>query len=175
MKKLLTAALLGATLLTAPALAQDPAPRPMRADANADGVVTRDEAMAAAAARFAAADADKDGRLTAEERRAARPHRGRHGRHPGMMLERADANRDGVITRAEASAAADARFAARDAREGDRAKRAPTQAQVRERALKLFDRVDTNRDGRVDAREREAFKLEMRARAPGGDAAPRQR
>lgn len=49
-----------------------------RADADGDGVVTRDEAMAQAAARFARADANGDGRLDAAEQ-AARPPRGARG------------------------------------------------------------------------------------------------
>ena len=43
-----------------------------RADTDNDGKVSRNEALAAAAARFDAADANKDGFLTVEEARAAR-------------------------------------------------------------------------------------------------------
>ena len=39
-----------------------------------------------------------------------------------------------------------------------------TQADFRERALRRFDRVDTNRDGTIDPQEREAARLLMRAR-----------
>jgi len=42
-----------------------------------------------------------------------------------------------------------------------------TQAQFRERALQRFDRVDSNRDGRIDPQEREAARLLMRARHIG--------
>lgn len=116
MKKTIAAALLGATLLGGGALAavQDkPAPA-ARADANQDGVVTRQEALAAAEARFARADANKDGKLTAEERRAARPHHRGHGGKHGMrggdrgemrakMLQRFDADKDGKLSEAERS------------------------------------------------------------------------
>jgi len=40
-------------------------------DANGDRVITRDEFVAGALARFDAADANHDGKLTPEERRAA--------------------------------------------------------------------------------------------------------
>jgi hypothetical protein len=39
----------------------------MRADANGDGLITRDEHLAQAAERFDRMDADRDGRLTGEE------------------------------------------------------------------------------------------------------------
>ena len=42
------------------------------ADANKDGVVTKDEFTAAALKRFDAMDTNKDGTVTAQERRAAR-------------------------------------------------------------------------------------------------------
>ena len=62
----------------------------------------------------------------------------------GMMMG-ADANRDGVLTKAEAVAAAGA----------------------------MFDRVDTNRDGRIDAAERQAARGAMKMRgAPNGEARP---
>ena len=48
-----------------------------RADTDNDGKVSRNEALAAAAARFDAADANKDGFITPEEVRAAR---GSHGK-----------------------------------------------------------------------------------------------
>ena len=59
----------------------------------------------------------------------------------GMMM-RADANRDGILTRAEATTAAQA----------------------------AFDRIDTNRDGRVDQAERDAARQQMKMRR-GGDSA----
>lgn len=64
------------------------------ADANHDGVVTRDEVLAAAAQHFTMRDANRDGNLTKEERAAAHArmggkhddarghHRGGHGDHP---------------------------------------------------------------------------------------------
>lgn len=73
---------------------------------------------------------------------AAPPPPARPPAHGGMM--RADANHDGIITRAEMVAEADARFTA----------------------------MDTNRDGTVTADERAAARDAMRAQRPGG-APPR--
>lgn len=91
---------------------------PMNADSNKDGVVTLDEAVAAAKARFAAADANKDGKLTAEEMKSARPH-GRHGGKggPGMgkMFDHFDTNKDGKLTRDELRAKSDEHFTKLDA------------------------------------------------------------
>jgi len=166
--KLISVAL--ATLLATAggvALAQDapPPPRPhgpgglfMHADANKDGIVTRDELLAVADARFAKFDANKDGKITADER----PGRGRMGgrRHmrdgadaprppegaPKMARHLpADANQDGVITREE----------------------------QRAQALKVFGYVDRDGDGRIDKAERENFR-EV-AMALGGPRGPHMR
>ncbi|MEP9400706.1 EF-hand domain-containing protein [Sphingomonas silueang] len=94
-----------------------------RADTNNDGVVTREEYRAQAAAAFDRQDANKDGKVDATERQQWREQRG--GRRGGGMA-RIDARRDGVVTRAEYQA----------------------------RALARFDRLDLNKDGRIDATER---------------------
>lgn len=125
----------GATAQTVPmATKQRPHGAAQRAaDLDRDGVVTRQEATAAADRRFAAMDANRDGTVTRQERRADRDTRKR---------ERSDANRPGP-------------------RQGDQQL---TQAAFRERALRRFDRVDTDHDGRITAQEREAARLLMRAR-----------
>ena len=204
MKRLVIAAALAGTIITGAAVAQDSASMRQQgtsrgaaaADTNADGVVTRAEAMAAAdalfarfdansdgrvsgderpgkhgqdkadmtreqfreraAKRFDLADANKDGRIDQSERQEMRGKRGGHrgkafaqgGRRGGHgmagmgMMMRADANRDGILTRAEATTAAQA----------------------------AFDRIDTNRDGRVDQAERDAARQQMKMRR-GGDSA----
>ena len=120
---------------------------------------------------------------------------GRGGGGGGMaMLRMADANGDGVITRDEYVAAADARFARMD-RNGDgkldRTDRqmpstfpavAPTPParigqnlshdQFRAGALRRFDRLDTNGDGKIDATELAAAETLMRARRAAGGEMP---
>ena len=115
----------------------------------AEAEVTREQFRERAGQRFDRMDANKDGRIDAAERQAMRDkwkgkRGGRHGGGMGMMMG-ADANRDGVLTKAEAVAAAGA----------------------------MFDRVDTNRDGRIDAAERQAARGAMKMRgAPSGEAPP---
>ena len=79
-----------------------------------------------------------------------------------------DANRDGVTTRAEALAAADARFASLDRNKDGKltADERPgrrggmtgdlTREQFRQAALTRFDARDTNKDGRIDQAEHQA-------------------
>ena len=100
---------------------------------------------------------------------------------PGLL--RSDANRDGVITRAEATASADARFARFDAdrdgsvtrREQRQAKRAArearraqpvTAAEFQRKAQARFARLDANRDGVLTAEERPQ-RRGMRGRGEG--------
>lgn len=104
-----------------------------QADANSDGVLTRAEFDAGREATFARLDADRNGQLSREEMRAERSergdrgHRGRRGGHRGGPgLERADANNDGNITRDEFLA----------------------------RPLEMFNRIDANHDGVIQASER---------------------
>ena len=99
-------------------------------DANKDGKITMQEAETAHAAKFTAMDLNKDGFIDASEAQKAKKERwekmkehhatkadgkeadaskGMHGhkRHgPGMMMEKADANKDGKITKAEYDAVA---------------------------------------------------------------------
>lgn len=128
-------------------------------DANGDGVITRAEAIAAADADFAKNDTNGNGQITRDEVKAQRQamrakwqakagadqsadaagagKAGRHHmRHGGMAMKGLDANKDGVVTKAEAEAAATARF----------------------------DAADTNHDGKLDQTEIAAAKAEMRAK-----------
>lgn len=133
MRSLIAAASLAGIALPAIVTAQTlpPAPKPM-----ADGVMTRAEALARADKRFDKLDTDRDGKISAAERNAmtARPAQGDDatpGRGGGgRMLERADANKDGVVTRDEYRAVASA----------------------------MFDRQDANKDGRIDAAERQQWR-----------------
>jgi hypothetical protein len=142
-----------------------------RADANGDGVLSRDEAMAQADARFDRLDAKKDGKLTPDELQPRRPmgvadaappppppadassapppRGGPGGRgFGGRMFARLDTNGDGVVDREE----------------------------YRAQAAQRFDRMDTNKDGKVDAAERQAARDAMEQmrerRGNGGDTPP---
>jgi len=132
-----------------------------RLDANKDGVVTKAEAIAAADARFARADTNADGKITQDEVEAKRAamrakwqqrriaqgdqagdpakpaHAGMHHHgHHGDMTKQLDGNGDGIVTKAEAEAAATAHF----------------------------DKMDANHDGRIDQAETAAIKARMQAR-----------
>lgn len=122
--------------------------------------MTREQLQQKMLASFDAADANKDGKIDQNERQSMRGDRGRKGhgmRHGGQFgggemrqLMKADANRDGVVTKAEATAAAQA----------------------------MFDRFDTNRDGKIDQAERDAARDKTRrgpARANTGAPAGTQR
>ncbi len=157
---LASASFMGIALVGPTAAQTAPAPR---GDANGDGVLTRDEAMAQADARFDRMDANKDGKLTPDEMRprrpmgeaaatapadgAAPPPAGAGGRGE-RMFARLDTNGDGVIDRAE----------------------------FRAQAAQRFDRMDTNKDGKIDAAERQAARDAMEQmrgrRGNGGDMTP---
>lgn len=128
MKKQLFAAVFAALMTGVPyaAYAQEAPPPPggpgggmmMRADANHDGIITREEMLADADQRFAAMDANHDGKVTPEEREASRAGGWRGGRGGGdgdMTLDQqhaqanrrfdmVDANHDGKIDQAEQDA-----------------------------------------------------------------------
>ncbi|WP_173655786.1 EF-hand domain-containing protein [Sphingomonas turrisvirgatae] len=96
-----------------------------RIDTNGDGLISRAENRAAAEARFDRMDADKDGRIERGERRGKHMGMRGHGGRGGMM-RMADTNGDGAISRAEFDAASAKRFA----------------------------KLDTNKDGKLDAADR---------------------
>ena len=101
----------------------------LRADTNGDGVITREEAIAAADARFAALDTNHDGTLSAEELRAGMPPRPQGADAPPMPPMQ-------PITR----------------------------EQYHDRALRPFDRIDTNHDGKIDQAELSAYRAMMQER-----------
>ena len=126
----------------------------------------------------------------------AMPMRGGGGGMGGLMA--ADTNGDGIITRAEAVAAADARFDRLDTNhdgvlspdemqaampmaagggggQGMAAMGPATRQQFHDRALRQFDRLDTNHDGTIDQAEMAAYRGMMRERRQerrGGDMPP---
>lgn len=118
MKKVFTATAIGALLTAGIAVAMQAEPAapptaPMTTAPMTGAPMTRTQVLARADARFAALDTNQDGRLSAQEREAARP--GPQGDRGRRMLARVDADGDGLVSRAEYRAAAEARFARVDA------------------------------------------------------------
>jgi Ca2+-binding EF-hand superfamily protein len=122
-------------------------------DTNGDGVISRDEAQASDAERFAkkfdALDKDQDGQLTQDELRENRAER------RSAMKERfetdfrnADKNGDGSLTKEEAAAMP--------------------------RLARHFDDIDTNKDGSVTQEELQAHHANHRRHGPrdGGEPPP---
>ncbi len=98
-----------------------------KADANGDGLVSREEAKAAPrlAKHFDEIDANKDGQVSPEEMRAF--HEKRHAEH----WKRLDANGDGQVSKAEAQASAP-------------------------RLFENFESLDANKDGQLSREELQA-------------------
>lgn len=147
MNKLVLAFFMAGSVVAGAASAQDaPPPGPrgggmmMRADANGDGRISRDEYTAQVTARFARRDTNKDGFLSGDELAGPRGGEGDGGR--SRMQLRADADNDGKVSQAEELAAATARF----------------------------DRLDANKDGFLDAAEMSAMRGRFgpRAESPAG-------
>lgn len=105
------------------------------ADANGDGVVTRDEYARARAANFTRMDRNKDGAVSkADFKRLARFKPDAASRLD-TLIAAMDTDKDGKATRAEFDAA----------------------------PMPLFDRADANGDGRIDAKEMAAAKARIEA------------
>lgn len=166
MKKLLTATAIGAMLTAGIAVAmQTETAYPPRAP------LTKAQMLARADARFAALDTNKDGQLSAQELEAGRG----EGRRGGRMLAHADANKDGLISRAEHRAAAEARFArvdadkdgAIEAGEGRRGFREGSKREGRwfgMRGHRMAMLADANRDGAISRAEFDAAAAQRFAR-----------
>lgn len=137
MNKFLAAAALGSALIAGPAFPQD-GPRPPRpdplalADADKDGNVTKDEMLAAVAARFKKSDANGDGKVTAEERAAERA----AIRRARMAKRAGDTDGDGAISLAEQQARAAKRFDWVDANKDGRIDQAE-RAAVRDKMMAM--------------------------------------
>lgn len=142
--KILISAILASVVMTA-AAAQDAPARPdfNALDADGDGGVTLAEIEAQGAARFATSDANGDGALSADELIAAS--NGRAADRVTQMVERFDANGDGLLQEAEMPQ-----------RDGDRAAR-------------MFEHVDADSDGIITQAEFDAVEGRMGDRNRQGD------
>lgn len=163
MKRLLVLGSAAAALLAVPALAQ--------IDVRGPAATTRTDVQARTAERFARTDANRDGFLTQAE---AQANAGRGDQGRGRGGERGEARQakhfaeldrsgDGSISRAEFNA----HHAARPDRAERQANRAERRADRIERrasqgirfGARRFERVDSNRDGRVSLPEAQAVAL----------------
>ena len=121
-----------------------------RLDRNDDGVITREEVTTARTTSFTNIDDNRDGFLTREEMsRKVTFRRGSNGRMAAtsspyqggsINLNRADANRDGLVARAEFDAA----------HENSPSHTAAFNEQLRN---ELFAHLDANRDGNISTTE----------------------
>ncbi|WP_448664310.1 ca2+ sensor protein [Sphingomonas sp. CJ20] len=171
MKKAMVAALLGASLLAGSASASQttpgaapgnrpPRPDPMmRADANKDGILTRDEVIADVTATFSRIDANKDGTISPDEREAvlALLHAGPGGPPPGGPRGRRG---PGGPEGPHGPGAPDG--PGKHRMDGPPKPPVLTIEEAKAQALRRFDRIDTNHDGKIDAAEREAAHQRMR-------------
>lgn len=124
-------------------------PRRMQIDANGDGAIDRNEAakLPRLAEKFDELDKNGDGRLDSNERpQRKRRHGGRHG-----GIERADADGDGRISRAELESAEAARIETGGKR-GDHGRS----------LLDDFDSIDSNKDGHLVRGELRTWQERMR-------------
>jgi len=125
-------------------------------DANKDGVATRAELEARFAAghaermtkRFDSKDANHDGRLTREE-----------SHMPERWFSRVDANKDGILTRAELTQRPQGHGAAGGQRAGKLAQLDTNSddkiddAEIKNAAARMLQRLDQNKDGVLSADE----------------------
>jgi hypothetical protein len=121
--------------------------------------VTRAEAIADADARFARMDSDGDGILTAAERRSFREERReamRERREQRMAAQGGAQGADHANPRRDADRGARGGMGRADRQRAGagRDDGVVTRAEFSDRAAQRFDRMDANRDGRLDASER---------------------
>lgn len=182
--KVIKFTLLAGALLGAAGVAAAQPEQPRRGPA---AEVTRDQALARATERFGRMDANRDGRVTRDELREVRQARverrqERRAERQGQRFERLDTNRDGQISREEFSQRAQARGERGNGRRGMRGMRGPrggqfamrglgrmlgedgvmTIEEFRQHALQRFERLDSNRDGRITAEERRTMRRQFR-------------
>ncbi|HUD30113.1 MAG TPA: EF-hand domain-containing protein [Novosphingobium sp.] len=108
------------------------------ADANGDGLVSREEYRASRGAKFARLDRNGDGAVSRDDFARLAERRPDAAQKLELLVTEADANKDGKVTRAEYDAM-------------------PTP---------IFDKADTNGDGNLDKTEMAAARAKMEAMKP---------
>ena len=176
----------------APQAVTIPPMAPMR---QIDRAQTRDEVVAKVRERFARADANRDGFVAGDEMRGQRGERrarrmamrgGQQRANPGAAFERLDTNRDNMLSREEFAAGRSMRAERRGRLgemrgqrggmrgQGGMLRRADADrdgrvslAEAQAAALRRFDMVDVNRDGRITPEERQQMRQQrLQRRAP---------
>jgi len=130
-------------------------------DAANKGYVTQDDFVAAAKKRFAKLDRKGDGKLTADElmQHGDKAPSGKRAEFAEQRFDKVDANRDGVVTLSEYTAAATAKFKELDTAGKGRitADEIAASPKAYERAEhvsgRIVKRLDTNGDGVVSREE----------------------
>jgi len=162
----------------APAADGQSTPR-AKLDSNGDGVVDRAEAAKhpRLAGKFDELDKNKDGKLAKEE--MPRRHDGRHGKRghgPREAMTRLDTNKDGRISRAEATAG-EGKFAARfeqmDANKDGFIDRADHEVRAKQRTDAWFAKADADKDGKLSRAEVDTARAQrMEHRGPRAPMSP---
>jgi len=107
-----------------------------RADANGDGVISRDEFLTQRAGNFQRFDRNRDGSISKSDFGRLARFRPEAAERLNQLIARADTNGDGRVTTQEHAAA----------------------------SARMFDRVDSQGDGVIDSGEVEALKAAIAAR-----------
>lgn len=105
------------------------------ADANNDGLVSREEYRASRSMKFARLDRNGDGAVSKDDYARLAKVRPEAAQKLDMLITQADADKDGKVTRAEYDAM----------------------------PMPLFDKADTNGDGSIDKTEMAAAQAQMEA------------
>lgn len=105
------------------------------ADANKDGLVSRDEYRTARSMKFARLDRNGDGAFSKGDYERLAKVRPEAAQKMDMLISEADADKDGKVTRAEYDAM----------------------------PMPMFDKADTNGDGGIDKAEMAAAQAQMEA------------
>ncbi len=169
----------------APAQGAAPAAR-VKLDVNGDGVIDRKESAAhpRLAEKFDELDKNKDGKLSKEERpyRGDRKHggdvHGPRGEGRREAMAKLDTDKDGRISRAEATAGEGklaSRFDGMDANKDGFVDRADHEIRAKQRSDEWFAKADTDKDGKLTRAELDAAKSKrMEHRGPRAPMPPEQ-